>query len=64
MNKIKIHGLTDSLQFYLQLKKKLRNVFKQVRDEVKRHDPCLVEFTKLSEQERNQNLQMTQDILR
>uniref|UniRef100_A0A671YWR5 Ryanodine receptor 2 n=1 Tax=Sparus aurata TaxID=8175 RepID=A0A671YWR5_SPAAU len=28
------------------------------------HDPCLVEFSKLSEQERNQNLQMAQDTLR
>ncbi|XP_041645474.1 ryanodine receptor 2 [Cheilinus undulatus] len=35
-----------------------------VRDEVKRHDPCLVEFSKLPEQERNQNLQMAQDTLR
>ncbi|XP_028459753.1 LOW QUALITY PROTEIN: ryanodine receptor 2 [Perca flavescens] len=35
-----------------------------VRDEVKRHDSCLVEFSKLSEQERNQNLQMAQDTLR
>ncbi|XP_044070697.1 ryanodine receptor 2 isoform X3 [Siniperca chuatsi] len=35
-----------------------------VRDEVKRHDPCLVEFSKLSEQERNQNLQMAQNTLR
>ncbi|KAA8583639.1 hypothetical protein FQN60_014847 [Etheostoma spectabile] len=35
-----------------------------VRDEVKRHDPCLVEFSKLSEQERNQNIQMAQDTLR
>ncbi|XP_073337843.1 ryanodine receptor 2 [Pagrus major] len=34
------------------------------RDEVKKHDPCLVEFSKLSEQERNQNLQMAQDTLR
>uniref|UniRef100_A0A8C4H809 Ryanodine receptor 2b (cardiac) n=1 Tax=Dicentrarchus labrax TaxID=13489 RepID=A0A8C4H809_DICLA len=35
-----------------------------VRDEVKRHDPCLVEFSKLSEHERNQNLQMAEDTLR
>ncbi|XP_045927387.1 ryanodine receptor 2 [Micropterus dolomieu] len=35
-----------------------------VRDEVKRHDPCLVEFSKLPEQERNQNFQMAQDTLR
>ncbi|XP_041802824.1 ryanodine receptor 2-like [Chelmon rostratus] len=35
-----------------------------VRDEVKRHDPCLVEFSKLPEQEKNQNLQMAQDALR
>ncbi|XP_070696712.1 ryanodine receptor 2 [Pempheris klunzingeri] len=35
-----------------------------VRDELKKHDPCLVEFSKLSEQERNQNLQMAQDTLR
>ncbi|TNN69664.1 Ryanodine receptor 2 [Liparis tanakae] len=36
----------------------------KVKDEVKRHDPCLVEFSKLSEQEKNQNLQVTQDTLR
>ncbi|XP_068576132.1 ryanodine receptor 2 isoform X5 [Cebidichthys violaceus] len=35
-----------------------------VRDEVKKHDPSLVEFSKLSEQEKNQNLQMSQDTLR
>uniref|UniRef100_A0A3B4F2B9 Ryanodine receptor 2b (cardiac) n=1 Tax=Pundamilia nyererei TaxID=303518 RepID=A0A3B4F2B9_9CICH len=35
-----------------------------VRDEGKRHDPCLVEFSKLPEHERNQNLQMAQDTLR
>ncbi|XP_074531886.1 ryanodine receptor 2 [Halichoeres trimaculatus] len=35
-----------------------------VRDEVKRHDPCLVEFARLPEQERNQNLQMAQDTLK
>ncbi|KAG7228617.1 hypothetical protein INR49_013303 [Caranx melampygus] len=35
-----------------------------VRDESKKHDPCLVEFSKLPEQERNQNLQITQDTLR
>ncbi|KAM9364976.1 ryanodine receptor 2 [Pholidichthys leucotaenia] len=35
-----------------------------VRDEVKRHDPCLVEFSKLPEQERNHNIQMAQDMLR
>ncbi|XP_071766090.2 ryanodine receptor 2-like [Centroberyx gerrardi] len=35
-----------------------------VRDEGKRLDPCLVEFSKLPEQERNQNLQMAQDTLR
>ncbi|XP_040906318.1 ryanodine receptor 2 [Toxotes jaculatrix] len=35
-----------------------------VRDEGKRHDPCLVEFSKLPEQERNQNLQVAQDTLR
>uniref|UniRef100_A0A3B4UXI4 Ryanodine receptor 2-like n=1 Tax=Seriola dumerili TaxID=41447 RepID=A0A3B4UXI4_SERDU len=35
-----------------------------VRDESKRHDPCLVEFSKLPEQERNQNLQVAQDTLR
>uniref|UniRef100_A0A3Q3K423 Ryanodine receptor 2b (cardiac) n=1 Tax=Monopterus albus TaxID=43700 RepID=A0A3Q3K423_MONAL len=29
-----------------------------VRDETKKHDPCLVEFSKLPEQERNQNLQL------
>ncbi|XP_047459189.1 ryanodine receptor 2 isoform X2 [Mugil cephalus] len=36
----------------------------QVRDECKKHDPCLVEFSKLPEHERNQNLQMAQDTLR
>ncbi|KAM7408499.1 hypothetical protein PAMA_002295 [Pampus argenteus] len=35
-----------------------------VRDEGKRHDPCLVEFSKLPEQDRNHNLQMAQDTLR
>ncbi|XP_039477547.1 ryanodine receptor 2 [Oreochromis aureus] len=35
-----------------------------VRDEGKKHDPCLVEFSKLPEHERNQNLQMAQDTLR
>uniref|UniRef100_A0A3P8S6G8 Ryanodine receptor 2 n=1 Tax=Amphiprion percula TaxID=161767 RepID=A0A3P8S6G8_AMPPE len=30
----------------------------------KKHDPCVVEFSKLPEQERNQNLQMPQDTLR
>ncbi|KAM3863107.1 ryanodine receptor 2-like [Diretmus argenteus] len=35
-----------------------------VREEGKRHDPCLVEFFKLPEQERNQNLHKAQDILR
>ncbi|XP_062257090.1 ryanodine receptor 2 [Platichthys flesus] len=35
-----------------------------VRDEGKRHDPCLVEFSKLPEQERNQNVQVAQDTLR
>ncbi|XP_069548702.1 ryanodine receptor 2 [Brachyistius frenatus] len=35
-----------------------------VRDEGKRQDPCLVEFSKLPEHERNQNLQMAQDTLR
>ncbi|KAM3606327.1 uncharacterized protein V6R79_014397 [Siganus canaliculatus] len=35
-----------------------------VKDEAKKHDPCLVEFSKLPEQERNQNLQMAQDTLR
>ncbi|XP_028278418.1 ryanodine receptor 2 [Parambassis ranga] len=35
-----------------------------VRDEVKRHDPCLVEFSKLPELEKNQNLHMAQDTLR
>ncbi|XP_077586244.1 ryanodine receptor 2 [Stigmatopora nigra] len=33
-------------------------------DEGKRLDPCLVEFSKLPDQERNQNLQTAQDILR
>uniref|UniRef100_A0A3Q3MUI7 Ryanodine receptor 2b (cardiac) n=1 Tax=Mastacembelus armatus TaxID=205130 RepID=A0A3Q3MUI7_9TELE len=35
-----------------------------VRDESKRQDPCLVEFSKLPELERNQNLQTAQDTLR
>nr|XP_043902413.1 ryanodine receptor 2-like [Solea senegalensis] len=35
-----------------------------VRDESKRHDPCIVEFSKLPEQERNHNLQVAQDTLR
>ncbi|XP_078017038.1 ryanodine receptor 2 [Epinephelus lanceolatus] len=35
-----------------------------VRDDVKKHDPCLVEFSKLAEQERNHNVQMAQDTLR
>uniref|UniRef100_A0A3P9P1U2 Ryanodine receptor 2 n=1 Tax=Poecilia reticulata TaxID=8081 RepID=A0A3P9P1U2_POERE len=35
-----------------------------VKDEGKQHDPCLVEFAKLPEQERNQNLQMAEDILK
>ncbi|XP_041866038.1 ryanodine receptor 2 isoform X2 [Melanotaenia boesemani] len=35
-----------------------------VRDDGKRHEPCLVEFSKLPEQERNQRLQMAQDTLR
>ncbi|CAB1444212.1 unnamed protein product, partial [Pleuronectes platessa] len=35
-----------------------------VKDESKRHDPCLVEFSKLPEQERNQNVQVAQDTLR
>ncbi|XP_068183975.1 ryanodine receptor 2 isoform X2 [Antennarius striatus] len=35
-----------------------------VRDEGKRHDPSLVEFSKLPEQERNKNLIMAQDKLR
>ncbi|XP_027862465.1 ryanodine receptor 2 [Xiphophorus couchianus] len=35
-----------------------------VKDEGKRHDPCLMEFSKLPEQERNQNLQMAEDILK
>ncbi|XP_071061794.1 ryanodine receptor 2 isoform X1 [Pseudochaenichthys georgianus] len=35
-----------------------------VKDEGKRHDPCVMEFCKLSETERNQNLQMAQDTLR
>nr|XP_061794423.1 ryanodine receptor 2-like [Nerophis lumbriciformis] len=34
------------------------------RDEGKRLDPCLVEFSKLPDQERNQNLQTAQDTLR
>nr|XP_040034926.1 ryanodine receptor 2 [Gasterosteus aculeatus aculeatus] len=35
-----------------------------VKDEVKKHNTCLVEFSKLSEQEKNQNLQMSQDTLK
>uniref|UniRef100_A0A3Q2ZUA4 Ryanodine receptor 2b (cardiac) n=1 Tax=Kryptolebias marmoratus TaxID=37003 RepID=A0A3Q2ZUA4_KRYMA len=35
-----------------------------VKDESKLHDPCVVEFSKLPEQERNQNLQMAQDTLK
>lgn len=36
----------------------------QVRDEVKKNDPSLVEFSKLSEHERNRNLHVAQDTLR
>ncbi|XP_029031557.1 ryanodine receptor 2 isoform X4 [Betta splendens] len=35
-----------------------------VRDESKKNEPCLVGFSRLPEQERNQNLQMAEDILR
>ncbi|KAM8858469.1 ryanodine receptor 2 isoform 4-T8 [Spinachia spinachia] len=35
-----------------------------VKDEVKKHNTCLVEFSKLSEQDKNQNLQMSQDTLK
>uniref|UniRef100_A0A3P9I4J1 Ryanodine receptor 2b (cardiac) n=1 Tax=Oryzias latipes TaxID=8090 RepID=A0A3P9I4J1_ORYLA len=35
-----------------------------MRDESKRHDPCLVEFSKLPEQEKSQNLQTAQNTLR
>ncbi|XP_053730272.1 ryanodine receptor 2 [Synchiropus splendidus] len=35
-----------------------------VRDEAKKHEPFLVEFLRLPDQERNQNLQIAQDILR
>ncbi|XP_062422699.1 ryanodine receptor 2 [Pungitius pungitius] len=35
-----------------------------VKDEVKKHNTCLVEFSKLSEQEKNQKLQMSQDTLK
>ncbi|XP_061600533.1 ryanodine receptor 2 isoform X1 [Cololabis saira] len=35
-----------------------------IRDEGKRHDPCLVDFQKLPDQERNHNLQVAQDTLR
>ncbi|KAM4598949.1 ryanodine receptor 2 [Fundulus diaphanus] len=35
-----------------------------VKNEGKLHDPCLVEFSKLPEQERNQNLQMAEDTLK
>ncbi|XP_056903963.1 ryanodine receptor 2-like isoform X5 [Takifugu flavidus] len=38
--------------------------FGPVRDEVKKNDPGLVEFSKLSEPERNQNLHIAQDTLR
>lgn len=66
INEIKNHGLTGPVcfSFTCSLKKYELNIVKQVRDELKRHDPCLVEFSKLSEQERNQNLQMAQDTLR
>ncbi|XP_014010249.2 ryanodine receptor 2 [Salmo salar] len=35
-----------------------------VRDDSKKQDPCLVEFSRLPEQERNHSLQMSQDTLR
>lgn len=43
---------------------KLVTFVEQVRDESKKHDPCLVEFSKLPEQERTQNIQLAQDTLR
>lgn len=36
----------------------------QVRDDNKRQHPCLVEFSKLPEQERNYNLQMSLETLK
>uniref|UniRef100_A0A8C5DMZ7 Ryanodine receptor 2b (cardiac) n=1 Tax=Gouania willdenowi TaxID=441366 RepID=A0A8C5DMZ7_GOUWI len=36
----------------------------EVRDEVEKVEPCLVEFSKLPEPERNQKLQLAQDTLR
>ncbi|KAM6956587.1 ryanodine receptor 2-like [Aplochiton taeniatus] len=35
-----------------------------VKEEVKKHDPCLVEFSRLPEQEKNRSLQLSQDTLR
>lgn len=35
-----------------------------MRDEVKKNDPSLVEFSKLSEHERNQNLHVAHETLR
>lgn len=36
----------------------------QVRDEVKKQDACLVEFSKLPELERSQNIQMAEDTIK
>lgn len=36
----------------------------QVRDDNKRQHPCLVEFSRLPEQERSYNLQMSQETLK
>lgn len=36
----------------------------QERDDSKRQHPCLVEFSKLPEQEHNYNLQMSQETLK
>lgn len=62
------YGLTGPLASVLlaaEQKKSSNNlILWQVKDEVKRHDPCLVEFAKLSEEERSQNLQMAEDTFR
>lgn len=39
-------------------------MFFQVRDDNKRQHPCLVEFSKLPEQERSYNLQMSLETLK
>lgn len=38
--------------------------FLQIRDDNKRHHPCLVEFSKLPETEKNYNLQMSTETLK